>query len=33
MEGLSLIFTTKPSDLEQADLVILPGSKNTLHDM
>ncbi|MEE1578137.1 MAG: cobyric acid synthase, partial [Deltaproteobacteria bacterium] len=33
VEGLSLLFTTKPSDLEQADLVILPGSKNTLHDM
>ena len=33
VEGLSLIFTKNPDELEQADLIILPGSKNTLHDM
>ena len=33
VEGLSLVFTKNPDELEQADLIILPGSKNTLHVM
>ncbi|SDB05834.1 adenosylcobyric acid synthase (glutamine-hydrolysing) [Pseudobutyrivibrio sp. YE44] len=31
--GVKVTFTTNPRDLEKADLVIIPGSKNTLGDM
>ncbi|SVD17885.1 uncharacterized protein METZ01_LOCUS370739, partial [marine metagenome] len=33
IEGLSLRFSRRISDLEDADLIILPGSKNTLNDL
>ena len=33
IEGLSLRFSRRISDLEDVDLIILPGSKNTLHDL
>ncbi len=31
--GVKVIFITNPKDLEGADLVIIPGSKNTISDM
>ncbi|MEF9427072.1 MAG: hypothetical protein L0956_07830, partial [Candidatus Mariimomonas ferrooxydans] len=30
---VELIYSTNPSDIENADLVILPGSKNTVKDL
>ena len=32
-EGVHLFYTDEPSELEQADIVIIPGSKNTINDM
>nr|MCR4731842.1 cobyric acid synthase [Lachnospiraceae bacterium] len=33
VEGLEILYTTDPRELSEADLVILPGSKNTMADM
>ena len=33
IEGVGVKFVSKPSELEEADLVIVPGSKNTISDM
>lgn len=32
-ESVSVTYINKPSDLANCDLIIIPGSKNTLHDM
>ena len=32
-EGVSLVYAVRPEELETADLIILPGSKNTIGDM
>ena len=33
VEGMEVIYTTDPEELQEADLLILPGSKNTIADM
>ena len=33
IDGVSIRYVTKPDDLEGADMVILPGSKNTIGDL
>ena len=33
IEDISLKFTTKIKELDEADLIVIPGSKNTLYDM
>ncbi len=33
MEGVSVRYVTKPQELRQADLILLPGSKNTMGDL
>lgn len=33
IEGVNLYFTDQPGQLREADIIILPGSKNTLSDM
>ena len=33
IDGVAVRFITKPSEIEGADIVILPGSKNTIADM
>ncbi len=33
IEGVNVRFVTRPTDIEGADLVILPGSKNTIADL
>ena len=33
MPGVSVRYATRPSDLEGADMIILPGSKNTIDDL
>ncbi|MCA1926963.1 MAG: cobyric acid synthase [Calditerrivibrio sp.] len=33
IEGVSLIYTVKASDLEEADIIIIPGTKSTTKDM
>lgn len=33
MKGVSVRYVTKPSELENADMIILPGSKNTMGDL
>ena len=33
LDGVNLKYVDEPSDLEDADLIILPGSKNTIDDM
>ena len=32
-KGVSVRYVTKPSELESADMIILPGSKNTMGDL
>lgn len=32
-KDVSVFYTTSPKDLEKADLIIIPGSKNTIEDM
>lgn len=33
VDGVKVIYTDKPQDIENADMVILPGSKNTIGDL
>jgi adenosylcobyric acid synthase len=33
LEGVQVYYTNDPSQVEQADIIILPGSKNTITDM
>ena len=33
VEGVKVIYTDKPQEIENADMVILPGSKNTIDDL
>lgn len=33
LEGVKIIYVDKPQQLEMADLIILPGSKNTIGDL
>ncbi|MCR5101060.1 MAG: cobyric acid synthase [Butyrivibrio sp.] len=33
IDGINVIFTDKREDIENADMVILPGSKNTISDL
>ncbi len=33
MPGVNLYYAATPDDLEQADIIIVPGSKNTISDM
>lgn len=33
IEYLSLVYATVPSDLENADIIIIPGTKNTVSDL
>lgn len=33
IEGVSLIFTVNPEDLNEADIIIIPGTKSTTKDM
>ncbi len=33
LDGVMVYYATKPSELENADMIIIPGTKNTLADM
>lgn len=33
IEGVSLIFTNRPEDINEADIIIIPGTKSTTKDM
>ena len=33
LAGVHLVYASHPSDLERADIIILPGSKNTISDL
>lgn len=33
LEGVNLYFSNKPQEISKADIIILPGSKNTIADM
>lgn len=33
VQGVGVVYITQPSQLEQTDMIILPGSKNTIEDL